>query len=115
LMNVSWFSTIRRASVRVPDLFFLLALSSCTMAASLSAQTEETATLQGRAINADTGRFVANAVVTVVGTNLRTVTDDYGRYRFDRVPVGDVRVRATYIGRDPQLRTVSLTAGETAT
>lgn len=95
---------------KVPSFAFFLA---ALCASSLSAQSTETGSIEGRVLNADTGMYVANAVVTIEGTNRQVLTDDFGQYSFSNVPAGEVTLRATYIGREPVVRTVTVESGET--
>ena len=57
-------------------------------------------------------RGVAGAVITVVGTTIRTSTDGAGRFRLENAPDGDVSLRVTAIGFSPLTRAVSAGATE---
>lgn len=47
---------------------------------------------------------VVDALVTIVGTARKTKTDADGRYQFDTVPAGAVRVKVFRLGYDPAIR-----------
>lgn len=79
------------------------------------AQEAETGSLQGRVFNAQTGQYVANAVVTIDEPSRRAITDDFGVYSFYDLPPGEVDLTVSYIGRAPQTATVVIEAGETVT
>ncbi|MBI5688775.1 MAG: TonB-dependent receptor [Verrucomicrobia bacterium] len=81
---------------------------------ALRAQTA-TATLSGRILNAGTGEYLRNAVVTVVGTPLTATAEAGGAYSITGVPAGPQRVLFTYVGLDPREETVALAPGQTLT
>ncbi|MDP0498804.1 MAG: TonB-dependent receptor [Verrucomicrobiota bacterium JB022] len=64
--------------------------------------------IRGRVFNAETGRAVSRAIVTIDGTSRQTLTNDFGEYSFYNVPSGPVRVRVSFTGRDPLYRTVEV-------
>src|SRR4051812_15548730 len=47
-----------------------------------NAQSENTGSITGRVLNPATGKYMENADVKIVGSNLATVTDDLGSFRF---------------------------------
>lgn len=73
------------------------------------------ATITGTVREAGSGRPLAVARVTVIGSQLATVTNDQGVYTLRNVPAGAVEVRALAIGHGTQRQTVSLGSGATAT
>ena len=73
------------------------------------------ATITGTVREAGSGRALAVARVTVIGTQIATVTNDQGVYTLRNVPAGTVEVRALAIGHGTQRQTVSLGSGATAT
>ena len=81
----------------------------------LGAAQTSTATVEGRVLNADNGKFLNNARVTVTGTTLETFTDSLGQYRLTGVPAGEVRLSAFYTGLRPQDLTIKAVAGGTVT
>ncbi|HEX8359054.1 MAG TPA: TonB-dependent receptor [Longimicrobium sp.] len=60
-------------------------------------------------------RPLSGAAVTVVGTQVRTVTAPDGTFTLANVPAGSQRVRATRVGYAQQEQAVRVAAGETAT
>jgi TonB-dependent receptor len=75
---------------------------------------QATGDITGRVMNQATGRYLANAVVTVDGTGFRTLTDDLGAYRIAGLAPGNHTVRASYTDLDSAASTVTVAAGETA-
>jgi len=68
--------------------------------------------ISGRVFNPASGSYVNNARVTVDAYRLETFTDDYGNFRFPRVPVGDAAVRVFYTGFPPETQSVKVVAGQ---
>jgi iron complex outermembrane receptor protein len=95
---------------RIAGLF----LATCLVAVDLPAQSSATGTIEGRVLNVGNGRYLANARVTVEGTNLEAITNDFGEYTLTNVPTGEVKVVTTYTGLDTDVRTMTVNAGETA-
>jgi iron complex outermembrane receptor protein len=93
----------------------LLTALAVLAGATLPAAQPATGTLAGRAAHPATGEFLEGVRVTVEGTTLATATDADGFYRLDGVPAGAARVRAFYTGLPPQVATVTVAAGQTAT
>ncbi|MEO7700647.1 MAG: carboxypeptidase regulatory-like domain-containing protein, partial [Opitutus sp.] len=69
--------------------------------------------IEGRVQNVVKGDYLDKARVMIEGTNIETLTDAIGQYRFSNVPTGEVRVRATFTGLEPQVRTVTVQTGQT--
>ena len=69
------------------------------------------AQVQGRVFNTLSETYIANARVTIEGTGLEALTDESGSFLLPAAPVGDVRMRASYVGLQPQVQTVRLSAG----
>lgn len=61
------------------------------------------------------GAPLPSVQVTVVGTTLGGITGEDGRYTIIGVAAGSVQLRAARIGYTPQLRTIAVTPGQTAT
>jgi TonB-dependent receptor len=95
--------------------FIGLVLLAGLLAGNLSAQSAGTGTIEGRVLNTGTSRYVANARVTVDGTNLEALTDDFGNFRLTGVPAGEVKLTTVYTGLDTDTATVNVTAGQTLT
>ncbi len=91
-----------------------LALAGFFLLAGLvSAQT--TGTIEGRVLNADNGKYLGNARVTVAGTHIETLTDATGQYTLSGVPAGSAQVKAFYTGLLSQDVTVAVPAGKSVT
>jgi hemoglobin/transferrin/lactoferrin receptor protein len=67
------------------------------LAASAGARPHEGA-VEGRVVAAGAGTPLAGAYVTVEGTRLGTAADAEGRYLISRVPVGNRRLTASFVG-----------------
>ncbi len=66
-------------------------------------------------VRGPTGDALANASVTLTGTNLAARTDQQGLYRLRPVPAGEQTVVVTYIGLGAGTATVKVVAGQIAT
>lgn len=97
--------------LRVRAVALLVALGAA-LPAVLRAQ--GTATIIGRVTDSTSGRALGAAQVIIEGTTLHTVTDSTGQFRLTGVPVGDVSVRATLLGYAARRRSVTTSAGATA-
>ena len=64
-------------------------------------------------VKGPTGDALANASVSVTGTNLSTTTDLQGSYRLMRVPVGEQTLVYSFLGMGATTATVTVVAGET--
>jgi TonB-dependent starch-binding outer membrane protein SusC len=69
--------------------------------------------ISGRAVDSATSRPLANVQVSVVGTRFGAATRDDGTYTIAGVPAGNYTIRATYIGRVPKSRAVTVADGQT--
>ena len=86
---------------------FALGLNAQTLAA--------TGAIAGKAVNSATGRGIAGAVVSVVGSAYTATTDLHGAYRLMDVPTGQLSVAASKEGFQPlTLTKVAVEEGETA-
>lgn len=89
----------------------LLALAAIP---SLARAQGATGTITGTVTASESGGPLAGAQVNVTGTVRRTVTDAQGRYRISIEP-GAYTVQVTTLGRQTDRRSVTVTAGSTAT
>jgi TonB-dependent receptor len=79
---------------------------------ALPAQAQSgTGSITGRVLNLGNSKYVGNAVVTVEGTNIETLTNDYGEFRLNGVPAGEAKVKVVSGGLDTEVATVTVTAG----
>lgn len=90
-------------------LFFLLTISLRTTLAQTGP-----AALQGRVTTAD-GQPAAYVSVALETTTLGTTTDERGRYRLDRVPVGTYTVVVQGMGYEPLRQAVSISGEQPTT
>jgi iron complex outermembrane recepter protein len=92
--------------------FSLLLAGLCAAEAPPSAApASPVGSISGRVQNVAMGRYLSNARVAVVGTELVAFTDDFGAYRLNAVPAGRVVVAVYYTGLDPQEATLTVPAG----
>jgi TonB-dependent receptor len=90
-----------------------MAMSAAVPSASLFAQNASVGTVSGRVLNASTAKYLGKAVVTVEGTNLEVLTDDYGYFELRDVPAGKVKVKITYTGLAPVTEELVVTSDKT--
>ncbi len=76
------------------------------------AQSAESGVVTGTVLNASTQKVLERALVTVVGTNLSTLTSADGRFRLSGLPAGSNTLRVSYTGL--QDASVSVEAGPVA-
>jgi iron complex outermembrane receptor protein len=82
------------------------------------AQEEEqptTGVVEGTVESPDLEAPLAGATVTIVGTKTSVTTDDTGRFEFQNIKPGDIRIRVELTGFEPVERTLKVTAGVTLT
>src|SRR5687767_15415553 len=77
-------------------------------AAITAGQTSATGTLEGRVQNVALGDYLNNARVSIDGTTLTTLTNQFGEYRINDVPAGEVRVTVFYSGLPLEKATVTV-------
>ncbi len=97
-----------------PARFLGFCLALLALAAPAGAQSAATCSVEGRVLNVATGKYLGNARVTVEGTALEAITDEFGAYRIAGVPAGSARVKAAYSGLDAKVETVTVAAGRAA-
>jgi iron complex outermembrane receptor protein len=68
-------------------------------------------TIEGRVFNAGTGSYISNARVIIEALRMETFTDEFGQYRFTRVPAGGATVQVLYTGFPANQQTVKVDAG----
>lgn len=109
---VSW---QRRLLGRLPSLRLLAVAVFALTGAAADVLAQSTGTVEGRVLNIGTGKYLNNAKVTVEGTRIEALTNEYGDYRLNDVPAGEAKLRVFYTGLDAETATVTVTPGATAT
>lgn len=71
--------------------------------------------VSGRVTDSVTKQPLQQALVNVVGTTQRTLTNQDGQYRLTNVPAGTALIRVVFIGYKSESQSVFVTAGGTAT
>ena len=92
-----------------------IAVALAMVVVPMGASAQARGTITGRVTDQSTQQPVAGAQVMVVGTNARATTDAQGNYQIPGVAAGQQQVSATRVGYATAARTVSITAGQTAT
>lgn len=104
---------VRRWMCRV---LCLLAAAAVTAAEAATQQsTAQGGTVVGQVVNIATKTPLANVMVLVKGTELRTGTNADGRYAIRNVPAGSHTLRVQLLGYAPEEQTVNVAAGQTTT
>jgi TonB-linked SusC/RagA family outer membrane protein len=104
---------MKRAGAAFAPLAVVLLLTAFGAPRNLAAQ--EPGAIRGTVTDAQTGEAISGAQVMIRGTGLGTITNNEGRYLLTRVPSGRAEIRVERMGYSPQARTITVTAGETAT
>lgn len=92
-----------RGLSRSPLLFGLaLVLVAALSTPSGAAEAAATGTVTGQVLDASTGKYLEGAEVTVLGTELRTLTARDGSFVLRQVPVGPQTVSIGYLGLEPK-------------
>ncbi|BET65619.1 hypothetical protein ASA1KI_05370 [Opitutales bacterium ASA1] len=90
----------------------LLALVLFLAPVALVQAQEGTGTVSGRVQNANNGNFLNNARVSVQGSSNVVFTNQFGEFRLDDVPAGEVTLRVFYTGLEERTITVTVVAGQ---
>ncbi len=75
---------------------------------------QATGTIEGRVLNATSGRYLNNVRVSVEGSTQETFTNEFGEYRLVGVPAGSVTLNVFFTGLDSQRITVDVQGGQIA-
>ena len=93
----------------------LLALSAVVLPTITCGQTLATGSITGQIVNETTKTALGGAAVILESDpRVRVFTEDDGTFRLERVPAGEQKVSATYPGLEPQLVSVTVNGGQTA-
>ncbi|HEY8993318.1 MAG TPA: TonB-dependent receptor, partial [Lacunisphaera sp.] len=97
-------------------LFRFVALATALVALALmpaSAQDSAGGTVTGRVLNAATGQYLRNAVVSVRDSTRYAVSETGGTYTLSDLPAGPVELTVSYLGLDAETFAVTVAAGQT--
>jgi hypothetical protein len=108
-LSAGVFASALLALIFTPPAFSQAAGSTGTVVSATG-----TGSISGRVQNPATGQYLNNARITVKGTDIATLTDEFGTFHLSQVPAGSVTVQAFYSGLDPQEVTVTVTPGQRA-
>lgn len=110
-------TTSRRAFVAPFNLVSRWIIASVALAVltPLALAQAATGTIQGRVLNASNGAYLKNVTVTVAGTKLEAVTDEFGAFEIKNVPVGEHTFKASYVGETDETANVTVQSGATVT
>jgi iron complex outermembrane receptor protein len=99
---------------RLVAALFATAVSVLTLFSTTAAHAQSgTGTITGRVLNAGTGEYLRNAIITVEGTKISTTAEAGGNFTLTGVPAGAAKISAAFAGLDPQVETVVVGAGQT--
>jgi TonB-linked SusC/RagA family outer membrane protein len=101
--------------VNSPGVIRALACVATAFALHAMPVAAQQASVSGRVTDAQTGRPIAAAQVSIAGTNLATQANVEGLYTIRNVPPGALTVRVLSIGYGDQSQQVTVTAGMQAT
>ncbi len=106
-------------SSRVVKLLATLVVTLLALATPITLhaqQTGQTGQIAGTVTDSSSGQPVPGVQVSIVGSNLGSVTDAQGRYTIVRVPAGTHNIQARRVGfGQREVQGVSVTAGATTT
>jgi iron complex outermembrane receptor protein len=105
-----WIHESRLTQLALCSLLSLVAARETALA-----QSSATGTLTGSVINGSTQKVLERASVTVVGTNLSTLTGPDGSFSLIGVPTGSQQLMVGYAGLEDTTQSVAITAGATTT
>ncbi|MGC4073268.1 MAG: TonB-dependent receptor, partial [Nibricoccus sp.] len=97
---------------------FRLSLATCLATAAVSipaniyAQEAATGVVTGRVQNSASGKYLNNARVEVVGTQIQEFTDDSGEFQLNGVPAGPQTLKVFYTGLDAKEVKIEVRSGE---
>lgn len=93
----------------------LAATAAVLGAHAAPAAAQETGTLAGTVVDAETGQTLESAQVYIAALDLGTLTNQQGRFTLSGVPAGTQEVSIEILGYTGATETVTVSAGETAT
>jgi len=100
---------MRHVTRAISPLVVLLAFTAGGLAA------QNTGTVQGRVTEASTGAPIIGAQVSLIGTDLGSLTNNDGRYSIENAPAGQQTVRVEFLGYGVRQQVVTVRADGTTT
>jgi iron complex outermembrane receptor protein len=93
-----------------------IAIGALASLATVSAHAQQaaTGTIEGRVINAANSNYLSKAEVSVQGTNIQTLTNDFGEYQLRNVPAGPATIVVKFTGQQTVVTTVNVEGGKVA-
>jgi iron complex outermembrane recepter protein len=92
----------------------LLAAGLAILAGPVLAQSQATASIEGRVQDLSRGDYLNNARIRIEGTSVSVLTNEFGEYRITGLPAGEVTLNVFYSGLPPERVTVHLSPGQRA-
>ncbi|MBL9206264.1 MAG: carboxypeptidase regulatory-like domain-containing protein [Opitutaceae bacterium] len=105
--------TLRFRALRPFGFLFAMVLALVVVPGTVFAQDSATGTISGRVLNGSNGKALSKALVSVQGTTLTTLTNDFGEFTLRNVPAGAASLHVSYTGIDPTVTQVTVGAGTT--
>jgi TonB-dependent receptor len=88
-------------------------VAALALATASTLLAQGTGTISGTVVNANTGKYLEGADVSLDGTGQHVTTSREGAYEFRNAPLGEQKLIVNYPGLDPVSSTVTVTAGQT--
>ncbi|MDR1010522.1 MAG: TonB-dependent receptor [Opitutaceae bacterium] len=104
---------IRNSITYFPKIALVFILSLLCSSSLFAQRAGGNGTIYGRILDADTGRFMQNAEITVTvdGISTATVSEQGGFYVLSSIPPGEATVSVNYAGYITEKKTVAVTTG----
>ncbi len=99
-------------SSRLYRLVFLPLL--CVAGFAQTTSTSQSGAITGR-VQLASGQYVNNAEIALKGSNVSTLSDQFGFYRLTNIPSGPAVVQVTYTGQQMSESTINVPAGDAVT
>ena len=97
---------------RQRHLMYAIGFAIAVSATTADVVQAQSGTVSGRVTDATSGRAIANARVSVVGTQIAAPTNSEGRFVLRGIASGPVTIRATSIGYGEQQRQINVSASQ---
>lgn len=106
---------IRNVVTKSPKIALVFIMGLLCASGLLAQRAGGNGTIHGRIYDADTNRYMDNAIITIEGSANEVVSEQGGFYVIGGVPAGEVSITVNYAGYVTQRRTVTVAAGGRAT